>query len=68
MFQIERAQWEQGIRKPLQKGVRRHEWKTAHGFYKTRAEEAMKPINVEITMGHNIVSLKVTISRLKKIF
>ncbi len=46
---LERAQWEQGIRKPLQKGVRRHEWKTAHGFrkfYKTRAEQAMKPINV----------------------
>jgi hypothetical protein len=54
---LERAQWEQGIRKPLDKGVRRHEWKTAHGFrkfYKTRAEQAMKPINVEITMGHNI--------------
>jgi len=54
---LERAQWEQGIRKPLPKGVRRHEWKTAHGFrkfYKTRAEQAMKPINVEITMGHNI--------------
>ena len=29
----------------------------AHGFrkfYKTRAEQVMKPINVEITMGHNI--------------
>ena len=31
--------------------------KRAHGFrkfYKTHAEQVMKPINVEITMGHNI--------------
>ena len=54
---IERALWEQGLRQPLSKGVRRHEWKAAHGFrkfYKTRAEQVMKPINVEITMGHDI--------------
>jgi hypothetical protein len=54
---IERALWEQGIRKPLLSGSRRHEWKAAHGFrkfYKTRAEQVMRPINVEITMGHNI--------------
>ena len=54
---IERALWEQGLRTPLPAGVRRHEWKRAHGFrkfYKTRAEQVMKPINVEITMGHNI--------------
>jgi hypothetical protein len=54
---IERALWEQGLREPLPPGQRRHEWKGAHGFrkfYKTRAEQLMKPINVEITMGHNI--------------
>ena len=54
---LERALWEQGIRHPLSEGVRRHEWKGAHGFrkfYKSRAEQVMKPINVEITMGHNI--------------
>lgn len=54
---LERAVWEQGIRKPLIKGVNRHEWKIAHGyrkFYKSRAEQIMKPINVEITMGHDI--------------
>ena len=54
---IERALWEQGLRKPLVNGSRRHEWKAAHGFrkfYKTRTEQIMKPINVEITMGHNI--------------
>ena len=28
---IERALWEQGIRKPLPKGKNRHEWKAAHG-------------------------------------
>lgn len=36
---------------------KRHEWKAAHGFrkfYKTQAEQVMKPINVEITMGYNI--------------
>ena len=54
---IERALWEQGIRQPLKAGEKRHEWKAAHGyrkFYKTHAEQVMKPINVEITMGHNI--------------
>lgn len=37
--------------------IRNHEWKAAHGFrkfYKSRAEQVMKPINVEITMGHDI--------------
>jgi hypothetical protein len=54
---IERALWEQGLRHPLTDGNKRHEWKAAHGFrkfYKTRTEQVMKPINVEITMGHNI--------------
>lgn len=54
---IERALWEQGIRRPLAEGQKRHEWKAAHGFrklFKTIAEQHMKPINVEILMGHNI--------------
>ena len=54
---IERALWEQGIRHPLESGQRRHEWKAAHGFrklFKTISEQYMKPINVEILMGHNI--------------
>jgi len=54
---IEQALWEQGIRSKLEPGVKRHEWKAAHGFrvfYKIRAEQVMRPINVEITMGHNI--------------
>jgi hypothetical protein len=54
---LERAIWEQGIRKPLTEGARRHEWKAAHGFrkfYKSRAEQIMRPINVEFTMGHNM--------------
>ena len=54
---LERALWEQGIRQPLIDNTKRHEWKAAHGlrkFYKTRAEQVMKPINVELTMGHDI--------------
>lgn len=54
---IERALWEQGLRQPLGEGEKRHEWKAAHGFrkfFKTRSEQVMKPINVEITMGHDI--------------
>ena len=54
---LERALWEQGIRQPLKEGTKRHEWKAAHGFrkfYKSRAEQVMKPIKVEKTMGHNI--------------
>jgi hypothetical protein len=54
---LERAIWEQGIRQPLTEGRKRHEWKAAHGFrkfYKSRAEQITKPINVELTMGHNI--------------
>lgn len=54
---LERALWEQGLRQKLPQGVRRHDWKAAHGFrkyYKSRTEQVMRPINVEITMGHNI--------------
>jgi integrase len=47
---LRRALWEQGLRNPLPKGTKRHEWKIAHGFrkyYKSHAEQAgMKPINV----------------------
>jgi hypothetical protein len=54
---IERTLWEQDIRQTLASGVKRHEWKAAHGFrkfYKSRTEQVMRPINVEITMGHDI--------------
>jgi hypothetical protein len=54
---IERAIRAQGLSKPLPQGVCRREWKGVHGmrkFYKTHAEQVMKPINVEITMGHDI--------------
>lgn len=54
---LERAIRAQGLWKPLPEGVRRREWKGVHGmrkFYKSRAEQVMKPINVEITMGHDI--------------
>jgi hypothetical protein len=54
---LERALWEQRLRHPLANGAKRHEWKAAHGFrkyYKSHAEQVMRPINVEITMGHDI--------------
>src|SRR5215208_1638363 len=54
---IERALWEQGIRHTLAPGAKHHEWKAAHGFrkfYKSRTEQVMKPINIELTMGHDI--------------
>ncbi|PWU80260.1 MAG: hypothetical protein DLM72_13080 [Candidatus Nitrosopolaris wilkensis] len=43
---LERALWEQGLRHPLPDGMKRHEWKAAHGFrkfYKSHAEQMMKP-------------------------
>jgi hypothetical protein len=54
---LNRALWEQGIRHTLPEGVRRHEWKGSHGyrkFYKSHAEQVMKPVNVEVTMGHDL--------------
>jgi hypothetical protein len=54
---LDRALWEQGIRHTLPVGKKRHEWKGAHGyrkFYKSRAEQVMKPANVETTMGHDL--------------
>jgi hypothetical protein len=56
---IERALWEQGIRTEVKgkEEQRRYDFKAAHGFrkfYKSHAEQVMRPINVEITMGHNI--------------
>jgi hypothetical protein len=54
---LERAIKAQGLWKPLALGKTRREWKGAHGYrkyYKSHAEQVMKPINVELTMGHDI--------------
>jgi hypothetical protein len=54
---LERGLWCQGLRKTLENGEKRHEYKAAHGFrkfYKTRTEQVMRPLNVEITLGHDI--------------
>ena len=54
---IDRALRIQGIRQNLVEGQKRHEFKAMHGFrkyYKSRAEQLMKPINVEILMGHSV--------------
>ena len=53
---IEGALKSQGIRKKLPVGKKRHEFQADHGFrkfFKTRAEQAMKPINVETLIGHS---------------
>ena len=50
---FERTLWELGIRKEKK---RRHDF-TMHSirkFFKTRCEQIMKPINVELLMGHSI--------------
>jgi integrase len=54
---IERALHMEGVRTVLPEGQRRHEFQADHGFRKffnTHAEQTMKPINVEILMGHSI--------------
>ena len=46
-----------GIKIIIVPGMKRHQWKAAHGFrkfYKSRTEQVMKPINIELTMGHDI--------------
>ncbi|MGC1928502.1 MAG: hypothetical protein WA667_05965 [Candidatus Nitrosopolaris sp.] len=52
----ERGLWEQGIRKLLPKGIKHHEWKADNGFrkyFKTKAEQVMLSIHVEMLMGHD---------------
>jgi integrase len=53
-----RAEREQGLRPNLPKGVRRHDWKTTHGFRKFFQSAAtaagMKPIHIEYLMGHSL--------------
>jgi hypothetical protein len=55
---VERALWAQGLRTTLEKGKKRHEFQTDHGFrkwYKTQCEMAgMKSINIEKLMGHSL--------------
>ncbi len=53
---IDRALRIQGIRTNLNNGQKRHEFKAVHGFrkfFKTRTEQIMKPIHVELLMGHS---------------
>lgn len=55
---VERALWAQGVRTVLERGKKRHEFQTDHGFrkwYKTQCEMAgMKSINIEKLMGHSL--------------
>ena len=54
---MEDAIWNQGLRKKLDLGKKRHEFQADHGlrkWFKTRCELAgMKPINIEVLMGHS---------------
>ena len=55
---LNRAWQAQKIRPQLQKGEKRHEFKTANGFrkyFKTQAEQARIPsIKIELLMGHSL--------------
>ena len=55
---LNRAWQSQKIRSKLPKGVKHHEFKTAHGFrkyFKTQAEQARMPsIKIELLMGHSL--------------
>ncbi len=55
---LNRAWQTQKIRPQLQKGEKRHEFKTAHGFrkyFKTQMEQARVPsIKIELLLGHSI--------------
>lgn len=66
---LQRALQGQNLRPVLsmeRKGQRRHEWKTDHGyrkFLKSRVEQVMKPINVELLMGHSGYGVSKSYSR-----
>jgi hypothetical protein len=55
---LAKALFQQNVRPVLQKGdVKRHEFKTAHGFrkfFKTQAEQCMLAANVELLLGHDL--------------
>jgi hypothetical protein len=53
---VENAIWTQGLRPKLPPGKRRHEFQADHEFrkfFKTHAEQVMKPINVKVLMSHS---------------
>jgi site-specific recombinase XerC len=55
---IERALWDQGLRRPLKDGQKRHEWKAAHGFRKffttQLIQSKVNPEIREMLLGHKI--------------
>lgn len=54
---IQHIYFSQGIRPLLKKGQKRHEFKALHGFckfYKTMCEQVMKPVTIELLIGHTI--------------
>lgn len=54
---MERALKAQGVRNQLEPGKKRHEFQANHGFrkyFKTKAEQYMKSLNVEILINHSV--------------
>lgn len=54
---VENAIQASGLRKPLAKGQRRHEFQALHGFrkfFKSTCERTMKTLHVELLLGHNV--------------
>ncbi len=55
---MNRTIWAQGLRKKLENGKKRHPFQAIHCYrkwFKTRCEiAAMKPINCEILLAHNV--------------
>lgn len=54
---VEDAIYNARIRKPLEKGKRRHEFQALHGFrkfFKSTCEKNIKTLHAEILLGHNI--------------
>jgi hypothetical protein len=54
---LSKALFQQNVRPVLQNGMKRHEFKTAHGFrkfFKSQAEQFMLAANTELLLGHDL--------------
>jgi len=66
---IEDALWKQGIRHRPAPGIRRHECISAHGigkYHKSRTEQVIKPINVEIIMDTTLEFQNLTTNQMNE--
>lgn len=54
---LSKTLFQQNVRPVLEKGNKRHEFKTCHGFrniFKSQAEQCMLAANVELMFGHDL--------------